>query len=131
MHNRMQELGGIIRVFVPTHPLFPGDGAEHESLIEVCPDGESMSIVDDPCGGGNHSFTFDERGVSSFFRARSCIFLKWHFFMQDMSSGLGEVSTTWTYNVWWRLRLVQESKHEIKNEDTKKHNNKLKAKVTK
>jgi hypothetical protein len=48
-----------------------------------------------------------------------------------MSSGLGEVSTTWAYNVWWRLRLVQESKHEIKNEDTKKHNNKLKAKVTK
>jgi hypothetical protein len=26
----------------------------------VCPVGESMSIVDDPCGGGNHSFTFDE-----------------------------------------------------------------------
>jgi hypothetical protein len=54
----MHELGGNIRVFVPTHPFLPGDGAEHESLIEVCPDGES--IVDDPCGGGNHSFTFDE-----------------------------------------------------------------------
>ena len=59
MHNRIQELRGNIRVFVRTRPFLPGDGAERESSIEVCPDGESMSIVDHR-GGGDHSFKFDK-----------------------------------------------------------------------
>ena len=59
MHNRIQELRGNIRVFVRTRPFLPGDGSHLESSIEVCPDGESMSIVDHR-GGGDHDFKFDK-----------------------------------------------------------------------
>lgn len=59
MHNRIQELRGNIRVFVRTRPFLPGDGAHLDSSIEVCPDGENMSIVDHR-GGGDHGFKFDK-----------------------------------------------------------------------
>lgn len=59
MHNRIQELRGNIRVYVRTRPFLPGDGGQTDPSIDVCPDGESLSIVDHR-GGGDHSFKFDK-----------------------------------------------------------------------
>lgn len=59
MHNRIQELRGNIRVFVRTRPFLPGDGGQTDPSIDVCPDGESLSIVDRR-GSGDHGFKFDK-----------------------------------------------------------------------
>ena len=59
MHNRIQELRGNIRVFVRTRPFLPGDGAQTDPSIDVCPDGESLSIADRR-GSGDHGFKFDK-----------------------------------------------------------------------
>ena len=60
MHNRIQELRGNIRVFVRTRPFLPGDGEQPRgSSVDVCPDGESLSIADNR-GGSHHNFSFDK-----------------------------------------------------------------------
>lgn len=59
MHNRIQELRGNIRVFVRTRPFLPSDGLSSESAIDVCPDGESLSILDQRSASG-HEFKFDK-----------------------------------------------------------------------
>lgn len=59
MHNRIQELRGNIRVYVRTRPFLPGDGKNQGSSIDVCLDGESLSIVDNR-NGNPHEFKFDK-----------------------------------------------------------------------
>jgi kinesin family protein C1 len=59
MHNRIQELRGNIRVYVRTRPFLPGDGEAQESSIDVCPDGESLSITDNRTMAP-HGFKFDK-----------------------------------------------------------------------
>ena len=50
MHNRIQELRGNIRVFVRARPFLPGDGKNTDTCLDVLPDGESLSIVDNRSG---------------------------------------------------------------------------------
>ena len=50
MHNRIQELRGNIRVFVRARPFLPGDGQNTDTCLDVLPDGESLSIVDNRSG---------------------------------------------------------------------------------
>jgi kinesin family protein C1 len=59
MHNRIQELRGNIRVYVRTRPFLPGDGDNQRSSIDVCLDGESLSIEDNR-NGNPHEFKFDK-----------------------------------------------------------------------
>ncbi|GMH47120.1 hypothetical protein TrLO_g10352 [Triparma laevis f. longispina] len=59
MHNRIQELRGNIRVFVRTRPFLPGDGDNHESAVDVSPDGESLQIYD-KTGKADNKFQFDK-----------------------------------------------------------------------
>jgi kinesin family protein C1 len=59
MHNRIQELRGNIRVFVRTRPFLPSDGQSRESAIDVSPDGESLSILDQR-NANDHDFKFDK-----------------------------------------------------------------------
>jgi len=59
MHNRIQELRGNIRVYVRTRPFLPGDGEAQDSSIDVCPDGESLSITDNRTMVP-HDFKFDK-----------------------------------------------------------------------
>ena len=59
MHNRIQELRGNIRVYVRTRPFLPGDGDALDSSIDVCPDGESLSITDNR-SMTPHDFKFDK-----------------------------------------------------------------------
>ena len=59
MHNRIQELRGNIRVYVRTRPFLPGDGEAQDSSIDVCLDGESLSITDNR-NAVSHDFKFDK-----------------------------------------------------------------------
>jgi kinesin family protein C1 len=59
MHNRIQELRGNIRVFVRTRPFLPSDGQSRECAVDVCPDGESLSILDQR-NAADHDFKFDK-----------------------------------------------------------------------
>lgn len=59
MHNRIQELRGNIRVFVRTRPFLPNDGKNLDPAIDVCPDGESLTISD-ARHGGDVNFKFDK-----------------------------------------------------------------------
>ncbi|GMH93557.1 hypothetical protein TrST_g2459 [Triparma strigata] len=59
MHNRIQELRGNIRVFVRTRPFLPGDGDNHDSAVDVSPDGQSLQIFD-KTGKADNNFQFDK-----------------------------------------------------------------------
>lgn len=59
MHNKIQELRGNIRVYVRTRPFLPSDGDSVDSPIDVMPDGESLSIVDNRTSAP-HPFKFDK-----------------------------------------------------------------------
>lgn len=46
MHNRIQDLRGNILVFVRTRPFLNGDEGSEKSSINVLPDDESLSIIE-------------------------------------------------------------------------------------
>jgi len=59
MHNRIQELRGNIRVFVRARPFLPGDGQSTQTCLDVLPDGENLSIIDNR-SGNPVDFKFDK-----------------------------------------------------------------------
>lgn len=59
MHNCIQELRGNIRVYVRTRPFLPNDQTIEEPAIDVSPDGESLTILDQR-NGATHDFKFDK-----------------------------------------------------------------------
>mmetsp|Transcript_9905 Transcript_9905/g.14701 ORF Transcript_9905/g.14701 Transcript_9905/m.14701 type:complete len:891 (+) Transcript_9905:39-2711(+) len=84
MHNRIQELRGNIRVYVRTRPFLPSDGQSTDCCVDVLPDGESLSVIDQR-NNTPLDFKFDKVFPPS--AGQDCVFEEVSEFVQSALDG--------------------------------------------